>query len=593
MAAEREHGSDTGRPRDSFLASPPAISLPKGGGAIRGIGEKFAANPVTGTAATSVPIATSPGRSGFGPQLSLSYDSGSGNGPFGFGWSLSLPVITRKTDKGLPRYADALGSDVFILSGADDLVPTDEPDDEIDGYRVTRYRPRAEGLFARIERWSRLGARDDVHWRSISADNVLTLYGLDLNSRIADPRDPSRIFTWLTCETRDNAGNAVVFRYKAEDGLGVDLTQVYERNRGARDDARRTANRYLKRIFYGNRTSLLDPDTGQRPRFLIPAQAAGADWMFEVAFDYGDHDAAAPGPDDDQAEEPAGIRRYPWDLRPDCFSTYRAGFELRTTRRCRRVLMFHHFPGEAGVGRDCLVRSTDLTYSGDVDPAGIRAPVYTFLRAVTQCGYRRNGAAYDRSSLPPIEFGYTEPVVQGTVEELDPRSLENLPVGLDGAVYRWTDLHGEGIPGILTEQAGAWFYRRNLSPVPHRLADGREQVRAQFAPLETVARKPSVSLSDGAEFMDLAGDGQPDVVTLAGPAPGRYEHDDDEGWQPFRPLTSPGELRPAGPEPQVRRSRRRRPRGHPDHRGRRPDLARIPRGRGLRPGPPGNLGHRR
>ena len=56
--------------------SPPAISLPKGGGAIRGIGEKFAANPVTGTGSMTVPIATSPGRSGFGPQLSLSYDSG-------------------------------------------------------------------------------------------------------------------------------------------------------------------------------------------------------------------------------------------------------------------------------------------------------------------------------------------------------------------------------------------------------------------------------------------------------------------------------------------------------------------------------------
>jgi hypothetical protein len=70
---------------------PPSISLPKGGGAIRGIGEKFAANSVTGTGSFSVPIATSPGRSGFGPQLSLSYDSGAGNGPFGFGWSLSLP----------------------------------------------------------------------------------------------------------------------------------------------------------------------------------------------------------------------------------------------------------------------------------------------------------------------------------------------------------------------------------------------------------------------------------------------------------------------------------------------------------------------
>ncbi len=33
----------------------------------------------------AAPIATSPGRSGFGPQLSLSYDSGAGNGPFGFG----------------------------------------------------------------------------------------------------------------------------------------------------------------------------------------------------------------------------------------------------------------------------------------------------------------------------------------------------------------------------------------------------------------------------------------------------------------------------------------------------------------------------
>ncbi len=96
----------------------PSISLPKGGGAIRGIGEKFAANPVIGTGSMIVPIVTSPGRSGFGPQLSLSYDSGAGNGPFGIGWNLSLPSISRKTDKGLPRYEDAEESDEFILSGA-------------------------------------------------------------------------------------------------------------------------------------------------------------------------------------------------------------------------------------------------------------------------------------------------------------------------------------------------------------------------------------------------------------------------------------------------------------------------------------------
>lgn len=64
--SERE-GNDEGAKRFSA----PAISLPKGGGAIRGVGEKFAANPVTGTGSMTVPIATSPGRSGFGPELAV------------------------------------------------------------------------------------------------------------------------------------------------------------------------------------------------------------------------------------------------------------------------------------------------------------------------------------------------------------------------------------------------------------------------------------------------------------------------------------------------------------------------------------------
>src|SRR5215831_7943365 len=103
-----------GQSDDRSQFSAPSISLPKGGGAVRGIGEKFAANPVTGTGSMTVPIAVSPGRSGFGPQLALSYDSGAGTGPFGLGWSLSLPSISRRTDKGLPRYYDAEESDIFI-----------------------------------------------------------------------------------------------------------------------------------------------------------------------------------------------------------------------------------------------------------------------------------------------------------------------------------------------------------------------------------------------------------------------------------------------------------------------------------------------
>jgi hypothetical protein len=105
MVTGQQRGETKDAGGDQPQLSRPTISLPKGGGAIRGIGEKFAANPVTGTGSMSVPIATSPGRSGFGPQLSLSYDSGAGNGPFGFGWSLSLPSVTRKTDKGLPQWS--------------------------------------------------------------------------------------------------------------------------------------------------------------------------------------------------------------------------------------------------------------------------------------------------------------------------------------------------------------------------------------------------------------------------------------------------------------------------------------------------------
>ena len=63
----------------------PSVSLPKGGGAIKGIDEKLAVNQATGTASLSLGVFMSPGRSGFGPSLGLAYDSGAGNGPFGLG----------------------------------------------------------------------------------------------------------------------------------------------------------------------------------------------------------------------------------------------------------------------------------------------------------------------------------------------------------------------------------------------------------------------------------------------------------------------------------------------------------------------------
>jgi RHS repeat-associated protein len=545
----KDSGKDAASASQSSI---PSINLPKGGGAIRGIGEKFAANPVTGTGSMSVPVATSPGRSGFGPQLSLSYDSGGGNGPFGFGWTLSLPSITRKTDKGLPKYQDADESDVFMLSGAEDLVPVlvdkgggkwereQIPPCTVGGksYRIQRYRPRIEGLFARIERWTDLKTRE-IHWRSISKDNITTLYGRDNNSRISDPSDacpehPARIFSWLICQSYDDKGNAIVYEYAAENDKNVDCSQANERNRV------RTANRYLKRIKYGNRTPNRDLTTWQS---TDPSQLPDDTWMFEVVFDYGEGHYAGEAPNGQaqvfaQAwiDPPAGSH---WPIRQDPFSTFRAGFEVRTYRLCRRVLMFHHFPQELGI-QDCLVRSTEFSFA--------ESPIASFITSVTQSGYVRKPTQnipnrYLKKSLPSLEFEYSqvpgpEQLARQPIREVDAESLENLPVGLDGTGYQWMDLDGEGTFGILSEQADGWYYKRNLSANNQVREDGHQRTVARFGPIELVTGKPAMSLAGGAQFLDLAGDGQTDLVQMEGAVRGFYERTEDAGWAPFRPFVS-------------------------------------------------------
>src|SRR6266850_1276048 len=460
----------------------PAIVLPKGGGAIRGIGEKFAANPVTGTGSTTIPIATTPGRGGFGPALSLSYDSGSGNGSFGLGWSLSIPAITRKTDKGIPQYRD---EDVFILSGAEDLVPALKTDasgkwmrdtnenliiDDIvrDGFTVRRYRPRVEGLFARIEQWTR-EHDDEVHWRSISKDNITTVYGRTPQSRIADPANPTHVFSWLICESYDDRGNAIHYEYKSEDGQGIDLLLAHESNRSEKS---RSINRHLKRIKYGNHT----------PRKTDEELSLRNDWLFEVVFDYGEHYT-----ENVQGQLTSVVlddKQRIWSSRKDPFSTYRAGFEVRNYRLCQHVLMFHHFPRELGTA-DCLVRSTEFSYA--------QSPIASFITSVIQSSFRRrNDGTYQKKSLPSLDFTYSSAIIQEEVQEADGKSLENLPYGLDGSHYQWVDLDGEGASGIFTEQGEGWFYKRNLSPGPAAAPSASNGGRARFGPLESLARKPSM-----------------------------------------------------------------------------------------------------
>ncbi|GLL08124.1 hypothetical protein GCM10017581_098840 [Dactylosporangium matsuzakiense] len=186
-----------------------------------------------------------------------------------------MPAITRRTDLGLPRYHDGDESDVFLLSGAEDLVPIlDTGGERVEdtttapGYRIHGYRPRTEGMFARIERWTSVAHPEDVHWRSLSRDNVLTVYGRDAASRITDPDDALRIFSWRISETRDDKGTAIAYAYTPEDGSGIDEGSAHERHRTA---PMRDTTSYLRNIRYGNRVPLLitaGSGTGRRPRFI-------------------------------------------------------------------------------------------------------------------------------------------------------------------------------------------------------------------------------------------------------------------------------------------------------------------------------------
>jgi len=468
--------------------TPPAPSLPKGGGAIRGIGEKFSVAAATGAGSLQVPIAVSPGRGGFQPDLSLVYDSNAGNGPFGLGFRLSLPQITRKTDKGLPRYDDEGEPDVFVLSGAEDLVPALRGDGTLDRFEegddlVQRYRPRVEGMFARIER-RRHKVSGAVHWKVVTGDNRTSIYGRTEGARIIDPSAPWRVFSWLLEETRDDRGNIVTYEYKAEDLAGVSRAAPHEAHRHAGLSA--CANRYLKRIRYGN---------------TAPGNASSM--LFEVVFDYGEHDLAAPTVD----------AVSPWPCRQDPFSTYRAGFEIRTYRLCRRVLMFHRM-AELGA-TPCLVRSTDLAYADD--------PVLTRLVGVTHAGYLRDPATltYTRKALPPLEFEYSLPGIQTTVQSLDAASTSDLAGALQGA-HRWVDLDGEGLPGLLVRQADALFYKRNLGG-------------GALGPALPLPTRPSLRGGD-LQMMDLDGDGRQELVFFERPLAGYFERTEEGSWAPFQPL---------------------------------------------------------
>jgi RHS repeat-associated protein len=493
----------------------PSVSLPKGGGAIKGIGEKFSVSPATGTGNFSVPVATSPGRGDSSIKLELSYNSGSGNSPFGLGWQISSQSIARKTDKGLPQYGDGEHEDEFMLSGTEDLVPVQSVATdgslitscefrEQEGVRwhVERYQPRIESGFLRILRFSNTRT-GDCYWEVKTDSNVTTIFGDSKESRIADPLQPLRVFEWLPSRTYDDKGNMTMYEYKSEDCDG--LKDISLRGQNNTDEGQFAA-RYIKRIKYGNTISRLSS------RFKTDNE-----WLFEVVFDYGDHDK----------ECPTTQESLPWRVRPDPFSSRRAGFNVRMYRLCARVLMFHHFADEPGVGRDCVVASLNIDYEYIDKDAASGYAVASLISSVKQEYWQRFEGGYKRDFMPPLDFTYSRAQPAKQSLPLESSSLLNLPAGLSGD-YQLVDLEGQGLPGVVLRIDGSLQYIPNNG-------------NGKFGPASPYPSNPSAIIRQGSEqWMDLDGSGRIELVQLNGSMPGYYKRNWDNGaeWDSFRTFAS-------------------------------------------------------
>jgi hypothetical protein len=450
------------------------------------IGKSWVAVGPTGAASFELPIPASPGR-GWDPQLSLTYSSQAGNGPFGIGWNLGVGQISRRTHKGVPRYTDhdeIIGDDGKIWEPVRNEEKTLKSRLEssykgvdIGPHSVVRYTPQSEKGFALLERWQRVTSPPEPEqpwfWLVHNADGSLHVYGKTTSSRRADPDDPLRVGTWLLCESMNAHGEHICFDYKADD---QDADPVHDYR----------AQRYLHRVFYGNFTASKDlyAWTMENP--------ADLDWHFHLLFDYGERSTSL-------IEKPVydGDTLQPWLTRADAFSTYGQGFETGTRRLCRQVLMFHYFPTELGV-EPVLVRRLLLEYSKNT-------PAWTFSQ-VTAAHYQAYDASGAVENSPPVEFDYSP----FEINQTPTRWLEadNMPGIEDGQYYQSVDLYGEGVPGVLCRYDQSWYYRE-----PLRAPSGPDDIG--YGPWTALDKIPVANRNQPVHqvLTDLTGDGRLDWIS--------------------------------------------------------------------------------
>ena len=248
-------------------------------------------------------------------------------------------------------------------------------------------------LFARIERWTATGTGLMPLADDLPRDNITSLYGTDAASRVADPADPTRIFAWHSAGPGTTRATPPSTATPPRTAPG---STPPPRTRPTAPPAGRAAQIYLK-----------PSSTATSQPYLPDWTAAGRGRACRPTGCSRSSSTTATTPRTPPTPTPDG----PWTLRPDPFSIYRAGFEVRTYRRVQRLLFFHNFPDEPTAGADCLVQ---LARPGLLRPAGARRPAQPDLHAAGLGDPDRLPARAGRRPAHPVparcrrcEFNYS------------------------------------------------------------------------------------------------------------------------------------------------------------------------------------------
>ncbi|HEU4431884.1 MAG TPA: toxin TcdB middle/N-terminal domain-containing protein, partial [Pyrinomonadaceae bacterium] len=306
-------------------------------------------------------------------------------------------------------------------------------------------KPRTEGLFARITHHFGAGGN---FWNVESKDGSVSIYGAAATVA-AGPT------TLVDPEHTDN-----IFAWKLSqttDAFGNVIEYGY-----VKDDAQL----YLSEIRY------VDYGAPSAPDFLVSV-------------------------------------RFSYEPRPDEFSDHRAGFAIRTRRRCSTITVVTR------PGQELVSRTYSLIYAGDARAPQSEIPLNgtSLLSQIQVTGI--DGAR--QQPLPPLKFDYTRFVPK--TQRFFPVSGPELPAeSLAHPDHELVSLFGNGLLDIL-QMNGVVRYWRNLG-------------NGKFDRPRAMANAPAgVELADpNVQLLDANGNGRADLLVSDQELSGYYSLNFDGTW---------------------------------------------------------------